>query len=260
MVSFSCAVCGDVVKKPKVASHATQCRTQRFSCVDCMKDFDLTTIANHTSCVSEKEKYQGKWDPSKAKIPSNISSQVIKPIGRSVMMRPKRPALSYSSSSEDDEDPEKNKKTQSNNDDKTGTEKNSSHEKEEGQQAKKQQQQLVDSCSITTSAEVNGELVSEPTRKKRAVEININHHNAAQDSLGSIKTPTSTAAEVVLACNLGTSQQLREVIQSVQEAYGASCDTNLREVARYVVQSYEKRLVRAMMHAISNNNTLAEEK
>nr|CCM17266.1 RNA binding protein, putative [Leishmania guyanensis] len=61
MVSFTCNYCQDVVKKPKVQSHANACGCDTFTCVDCMRVFDLHTIKGHTSCVTEEEKYQGKW-------------------------------------------------------------------------------------------------------------------------------------------------------------------------------------------------------
>ncbi|KAG5473806.1 hypothetical protein LSCM1_04436 [Leishmania martiniquensis] len=61
MVSFTCNYCQDVVKKPKVQSHASTCGCEAFTCVDCMHVFDLHTVKGHTSCVTEEEKYQGKW-------------------------------------------------------------------------------------------------------------------------------------------------------------------------------------------------------
>ena len=36
------------------------------SCVDCNKIFDLTSIKAHTSCISETDKYAGKWLAKKA--------------------------------------------------------------------------------------------------------------------------------------------------------------------------------------------------
>ena len=68
MVSFNCNRCGDVVKKPKVQSHAAQCGTPGYSCVDCMQQFDLRTIDAHRQCVSETDKYQGKWQDKKKTI------------------------------------------------------------------------------------------------------------------------------------------------------------------------------------------------
>jgi cell growth-regulating nucleolar protein len=60
MVSFNCAACNDVVKKPKIPSHMTQCGGRHFSCVDCMQSFDQYTIKAHNSCVSEVTRYQVK--------------------------------------------------------------------------------------------------------------------------------------------------------------------------------------------------------
>lgn len=63
MVSFSCNYCQDVVTKPKVLNHVRSCGGDHYTCVDCMATFDLNTIKGHTSCVSETQKYQGKWKP-----------------------------------------------------------------------------------------------------------------------------------------------------------------------------------------------------
>lgn len=67
MVSFTCNTCQDVVKKPKVVGHQSTCRTNSFTCVDCMQVFDSNTIKSHTSCVTEVEKYQGQWLQNKVK-------------------------------------------------------------------------------------------------------------------------------------------------------------------------------------------------
>ena len=62
MVSFTCNVCGQTVKKSKVEKHyQTECRDCTvLSCLDCGKDFYGDDYASHTSCISEAEKYQGK--------------------------------------------------------------------------------------------------------------------------------------------------------------------------------------------------------
>ena len=57
MVWFQCEDCGDTLKKPKVRGHASQCSASRFSCVDCLQVFDAYTVQQHTSCVTEHEKY-----------------------------------------------------------------------------------------------------------------------------------------------------------------------------------------------------------
>ena len=57
MVWFQCEDCGDTLKKPKIRGHASQCSASRFSCVDCLQVFDFYTVQQHTSCVTEHEKY-----------------------------------------------------------------------------------------------------------------------------------------------------------------------------------------------------------
>lgn len=48
----------------KVATHAGQCGSNGFTCLDCSRAFDRWTVAGHTSCVTEHEKYaQGATKP-----------------------------------------------------------------------------------------------------------------------------------------------------------------------------------------------------
>ena len=47
MVFFSCAACGEQVKKPKMDKHLSFCRTQKLSCIDCCVDFDRNTYKSH---------------------------------------------------------------------------------------------------------------------------------------------------------------------------------------------------------------------
>eukprot|EP01064_Diplonema_japonicum_P011947 TRINITY_DN1940_c0_g2_i1.p1 TRINITY_DN1940_c0_g2~~TRINITY_DN1940_c0_g2_i1.p1 ORF type:complete len:186 (+),score=58.14 TRINITY_DN1940_c0_g2_i1:49-606(+) len=67
MVSFSCNQCGDIIKKPKVKTHQQQCWTSGFSCVDCNGVFDTATVNDHKECVSETQRYAGKWLEKQAK-------------------------------------------------------------------------------------------------------------------------------------------------------------------------------------------------
>ena len=89
-MSFNCGRCGDVIKKPKVATHSAQCGSYSFTCVDCMVTFDLQTVKDHTSCITETDKYQGKWQAKK-----KPSSDEPKP--------PRKPTVfpSYSDSDDD---------------------------------------------------------------------------------------------------------------------------------------------------------------
>ena len=57
MVFFLCPVCGESVKKAKVATH--RCNCSEWSCMDCGKIFKGNDYNKHTSCISEAEKYQG---------------------------------------------------------------------------------------------------------------------------------------------------------------------------------------------------------
>ncbi|KAJ2081827.1 hypothetical protein H4R24_002034 [Coemansia sp. RSA 988] len=60
MVSFVCNYCQQTLKKPKLDQHVQRCRNASFSCIDCSVDFVGTTYRQHTSCISEVEKYGGK--------------------------------------------------------------------------------------------------------------------------------------------------------------------------------------------------------
>ncbi|KAL4811089.1 hypothetical protein BDV18DRAFT_5124 [Aspergillus unguis] len=77
MVSFSCEGCGDVLTKKKLDSHRNQCRGASFTCIDCMVHFQGTAYRNHTSCMSEAQKYQGalyKEKPAKNQRKNNNNS------------------------------------------------------------------------------------------------------------------------------------------------------------------------------------------
>lgn len=110
MVSFNCAVCQDVVKKPKVATHAAGCggRNARFTCVDCLKCFDLNSIKDHTSCISETDKYQKQWKGPVKKEKLDTSDEEEEEekrrqeaaSGKKVPVR--RPRMNFSDSSDDE--------------------------------------------------------------------------------------------------------------------------------------------------------------
>ncbi|KDR20425.1 cell growth-regulating nucleolar protein [Zootermopsis nevadensis] len=63
MVFFTCAHCGESLKKAKVEKHyQTVCSRNAVAvtCVDCCKDFSADTYPAHIKCVSEEEKYSAK--------------------------------------------------------------------------------------------------------------------------------------------------------------------------------------------------------
>jgi len=59
MVVFECGKCNESVKKPKLEKHLQMCRAEYVSCIDCNQRFTWDTWAQHTSCISEAQKYQG---------------------------------------------------------------------------------------------------------------------------------------------------------------------------------------------------------
>ncbi|KNC78984.1 hypothetical protein SARC_08599 [Sphaeroforma arctica JP610] len=56
MVFFQCDGCGEALKKAKVANHG--CRAA-VSCIDCNVVFEGNSYNQHSSCVSEAQRYQG---------------------------------------------------------------------------------------------------------------------------------------------------------------------------------------------------------
>lgn len=72
MVSFVCENCQDVIKKNKVDSHCVgKCRNAwEFTCIDCNSTFEGFEYRNHNSCITEEEKYCGKFAKAKKPIHS----------------------------------------------------------------------------------------------------------------------------------------------------------------------------------------------
>lgn len=72
MVSFVCEICQDVLKKNKVDSHCIgKCRNAWvFTCIDCNSTFEGFDYRNHNSCITEEEKYCGKFTKTKKPIHS----------------------------------------------------------------------------------------------------------------------------------------------------------------------------------------------
>eukprot|EP00922_Rhytidocystis_sp_ex-Travisia-forbesii_P032174 GHVS01047868.1.p1 GENE.GHVS01047868.1~~GHVS01047868.1.p1 ORF type:complete len:231 (+),score=21.94 GHVS01047868.1:164-856(+) len=70
MVSFTCCICQDVVKKNQIDKHCarSQCSSAwHFTCIDCNKTFEGYEYQSHTSCISEEDKYYGKFATKKKK-------------------------------------------------------------------------------------------------------------------------------------------------------------------------------------------------
>ncbi|KAJ2089489.1 hypothetical protein IW138_003378 [Coemansia sp. RSA 986] len=75
MVSFVCNYCQDTLKKAKLDVHAQRCRNASFSCIDCGVDFEGASYRQHTSCITEPEKYEGKSKPKKQQQKNKESKQ-----------------------------------------------------------------------------------------------------------------------------------------------------------------------------------------
>lgn len=59
MVTFNCEVCNDTVPKKNTEKHYYRCPEAYYTCIDCSKTFeDGVSYKQHTSCISEDEKYQ----------------------------------------------------------------------------------------------------------------------------------------------------------------------------------------------------------
>nr|CDS31931.1 STE20 serine:threonine protein kinase [Hymenolepis microstoma] len=57
MVFFVCSKCNASLRKKQVHQHFLTCRPVDVSCVDCSKSFNQQSYSAHTTCISEKEKY-----------------------------------------------------------------------------------------------------------------------------------------------------------------------------------------------------------
>eukprot|EP00922_Rhytidocystis_sp_ex-Travisia-forbesii_P004478 GHVS01006553.1.p1 GENE.GHVS01006553.1~~GHVS01006553.1.p1 ORF type:complete len:225 (+),score=17.32 GHVS01006553.1:63-737(+) len=78
MVSFTCGVCQDVVTKNQVDKHCSrpQCTSAwHFTCIDCNKTFEGYDYQSHTSCISEEDKYYGKFAKRKKEKATDVPTK-----------------------------------------------------------------------------------------------------------------------------------------------------------------------------------------
>mmetsp|Transcript_2949 Transcript_2949/g.3487 ORF Transcript_2949/g.3487 Transcript_2949/m.3487 type:complete len:152 (+) Transcript_2949:829-1284(+) len=79
MVSFSCEVCNDTVLKKKLDQHKQRCGGAYYTCIDCSVTFNGTEYRQHTSCISEAEKYEkGLYKGKKKQQVQNKPQEVVK--------------------------------------------------------------------------------------------------------------------------------------------------------------------------------------
>ncbi|KAK7238887.1 hypothetical protein SO694_00026060 [Aureococcus anophagefferens] len=59
MVFFVCEDCNETLKRLKVAAHLCKCSCSAITCVDCNKSFYDDSYLQHSTCMSEAERYEG---------------------------------------------------------------------------------------------------------------------------------------------------------------------------------------------------------
>ena len=71
MVNFTCNLCGETLRKNQVDKHCqSKCKNAwNFTCIDCQQVFAGFEYVKHTECLSETQKYQGKFLEKKRKGP-----------------------------------------------------------------------------------------------------------------------------------------------------------------------------------------------
>ncbi|PIK43439.1 putative E3 ubiquitin-protein ligase RBBP6 [Apostichopus japonicus] len=94
MVFFTCNACGESLKKANVEKHyLTKCRAcEVLSCLDCGKDFHGDAYKEHTSCISEDQKYGGKnfkATPHKGAVKQNSWIETVREASMNASLNPK---------------------------------------------------------------------------------------------------------------------------------------------------------------------------
>jgi len=143
-VSFVCDSCQTTVTKPRVKKHQESCRYAVFTCIDCSTRFDSKTVHNHTSCVTEAEKWHGKFaKKKKGQSPQNNNNKA------------------KAQSTPKNENSEKSEKSESTNKAQQSTPKYENLEKSEKSEETK----------VNEVSGVQSELVQESKKRKREEEI-----------------------------------------------------------------------------------------
>lgn len=235
MVSFSCPRCGDVVKKPKVLSHAQMCGVDHLSCIDCMEVFDLESIKQHNACVSEVEKYQGKWmnknSSGNAKRSAADSDDEHEDKRKaSKLVRPPTfsfDALQSSSSDDDDWVTSSKAKAATTTNRNTSTTKRAREERESGagQQSPKKQRRETPKGSSASSKMGRSPLVLPQSTEEESRRADVH----------------------VGAFALGNDETLRGVMDGI---LGGGESLSEKELARHLAEAYEKRVVKQFRQCV----------
>ena len=229
MVSFNCNRCGDVVKKPKVQSHAAQCGTPGYSCVDCMQQFDLRTIDAHRQCVSETDKYQGKWQDKK---------KTIRATAEGAAPKPKFSANDFDDTDMDDDAPVAKTKPAASSAELRGRVPQSSSDDDDdaAPQPKKAaapaKKQVSAKASPAMKPKAGKKLTPAPTPKHAPV------------------LPTATGTVIVNDFELGEVAEVADMCAGVLDQHGASEMPLKKVVAQLAQEVYAKRIQKKVAAAI----------
>lgn len=149
MVSFSCESCNDTVVKKKAMGHYRSCPGSYLTCIDCSTTFNGTDFQQHTSCISEAEKYEKGLYKGK-KTNNGAQNQNKKPEPKVETKQPEKPKK---------EEPKEPKKAKDDNLDALikGPTKLSKVIKSLGKKTNKDKKELLKALTVTKNAA--GELV-----------------------------------------------------------------------------------------------------
>jgi hypothetical protein len=81
MPVFVCGKCDETLRKPQIKKHVFKCRNSNYTCIDCSKVFSEAAVKDHTSCITEAEKYHGQYAKKKGKNTSQATSATTTPRG-----------------------------------------------------------------------------------------------------------------------------------------------------------------------------------
>ncbi|KAH9599203.1 zinc finger protein [Trypanosoma melophagium] len=265
MVSFTCGRCQDVVKKPKVLSHAHSCGAAGFTCVDCMEVFDLNTVKSHTACISETEKYQGKWRQKSTATAAvkkskdsgsdsdNNNKSNINNNGKGHLMRPPRAPMDFSSDSDDDDD---------------GWVKAKKSPQKRPRSENTSSQHSSTLTNVTKAKTIKSPKPAKSSKTIKKINGDGGHNNTRVKHEPLTLPRAMTSADcVVPSFVLGTDDEVAQVAgwiinEESEENGNKQQQLSVRDLAKKMVERYNARIAKHLRHAINTairNGKLREE-
>lgn len=178
--------------------------------------FDLTTIQNHTSCVTEVQKYQGQWLNKQKSQPSTATTSIPR-------LHPPRPVMDDLSGSDSDDDWVTQKKGAA-----SGIEEKGVKQKEK-----------------------KSEGVATSRKRSRDLEGSSEVVNATEMQASASDTPCT-----VSSFQLSNAEELQDIIVSVLQSEevhhkkGGCISMKQKKLAKEVVQCYISRIAKQLYPAI----------